>query len=313
MAHSDNINFNSSKIDNSQLEDNTSIDQSNSSSATVTTTVKCSSKVNDFVMLLKHGYVLFNKKLGEGTYSKVKHAYSKKQNRDIAIKIINRKIAPKEFLKRFLPRELEIIGNIEHPNICKCFEVLDAGCKVYLCLEFAQGGDLLEYIKKHKIMSESVAKVFFSQVLDAILYLHSKNILHRDLKCENILIGDKLKPLLADFGFAKYVKNNDLSRTFCGSSAYASIEILKGIAYDGKCAEVWSLGCILYIITTGNMPFNDFDKVKQIKQMERGPAYRNLQQPISNTLRQLISRMLDIDPKTRVTLKEIGKLSWMKE
>ena len=115
--------------------------------------------------LLTRGYFLMNRGLlGEGTYSKVKRAYSKLRSIDVAIKIVNRKIAPKDFLKRFLPRELEIIGQIKHPNICKFYEVLDIGEKVFIMMEFAPKGDLLEHIQRYKFLKEDFARSLFLQV-----------------------------------------------------------------------------------------------------------------------------------------------------
>jgi len=121
--------------------------------------------VSDEVFLLRRGYFLMSTGLlGEGTYSKVKRAYSKYRGCDVAIKIVNRKIAPKDFLKRFLPRELEIIGQIKHQNICEFFEVLDIGEKVFIVMQHAPRGDLLEYIQRHKFLKEDQARKIFVQV-----------------------------------------------------------------------------------------------------------------------------------------------------
>ena len=120
---------------------------------------------HDERFLLARGYFLMDRDLlGEGTYSKVKRAYSKLRGHDVAIKIVNRKIAPKDFLKRFLPRELEIIGQINHPNICKFYEVLDIGEKVFIIMEHAPKGDLLEHIQRYKFMKEDLARSLFLQV-----------------------------------------------------------------------------------------------------------------------------------------------------
>lgn len=120
---------------------------------------------HDERFLLSRGYFLMNRGLlGEGTYSKVKRAYSKFRGHDVAIKIVNRKIAPKDFLKRFLPRELEIIGQVKHANICKFYEVLDIGDKVFIMMEYAPRGDLLEYIQKHRFLREDMARSLFLQV-----------------------------------------------------------------------------------------------------------------------------------------------------
>lgn len=120
--------------------------------------------ISDRSLLSQRGYVLSDQTLGEGSYSKVKRAYSKYQNCDIAVKIINRQIAPQDFLERFLPRELEIIGHLNHENICKFFEVCDTGQRVYLFMQYAYEGDLLEYIQRNRFVKESMAKEMFRQV-----------------------------------------------------------------------------------------------------------------------------------------------------
>ena len=131
---------------------------------------------HDERLLLSRGYFLMNRGLlGEGTYSKVKRAYSKFRGHDVAIKIVNRKIAPKDFLKRFLPRELEIIGQVKHSNICKFYEVLDIGDKVFIMMEYAPRGDLLEYIQKHRFLREDVSRSLFLQVRWRHLFIHILN------------------------------------------------------------------------------------------------------------------------------------------
>lgn len=128
--------------------------------------------VPDEVLLLKRGYLLSegSRLLGEGTYSKVKRAYSKYEKCDVAVKIVNRKIAPRDFLKRFLPRELEVIGHINHSNIIKFHEVLDTGDRVYIVMQHATGGDLLEYIQKTQFIKEEAAKPMFLQVRGKLIH-----------------------------------------------------------------------------------------------------------------------------------------------
>jgi len=266
----------------------------------------------DKSFLLSQGYHISDLKiLGEGTYSKVKKAYSRTLHKDVAIKCVNRKNAPKDFIMRFFPRELEIIKQIEHKHICKFYDVIDTGNKVYIIMEHATKGDLLDYVQANRFIVEQEARKIFIQVVSALQYLHSKNILHRDLKCENILLTENMEPLLTDFGFSKRITNvHDLNQTYCGSSAYAPIEILKGIPYDGPPAEVWSLGCILYIITTGTMPFDDSDKMEQIKQMKKGPKFARSKQNLSSEILSLLSKMLNVDTKERILLEQINENEW---
>ena len=121
--------------------------------------------VSDRTILLRYGYILQDEKiLGEGTYSKVKRAYSNALRKDVAIKIVNRRNAPKDFLKRFFPRELHIIRMLKHENICRFCEILDTGSKVFIAMEYANKGDLLEYIQKNRYMVEVAARKLFLQV-----------------------------------------------------------------------------------------------------------------------------------------------------
>lgn len=179
--------------------------------------------------LRQHGYELLDDPpLGEGSYAKVRRAYSRKMKLHVAVKIVDRKKAPDDFLKRFLPRELSIIQSLEHPRIIRVHEVLDIGDKVFVVMDIAAGGDLLDYIKTNGFVKETLSKKVFQQMLQAVKYCHKNGVLHRDLKCENILLDEGINVKITDFGFAKQFNKSELCKTFCGSAAYAAYEILKG-------------------------------------------------------------------------------------
>ena len=179
--------------------------------------------------LRQNGYELLDDPpLGEGSYAKVRRAYSRKLKLYVAVKIVDRKKAPDDFLKRFLPRELSIIQKFEHPHIIRVYEVFDIGDKVYVVMDLAPGGDLLNYIKTRKCVKEHFSKKIFQQLLQAVKHCHRNGVLHRDLKCENILLDEGNNVKITDFGFAKQYNKSDLCKTFCGSAAYAAYEILKG-------------------------------------------------------------------------------------
>ena len=150
----------------------------------------------------------------------------------VAIKIVDRKKAPEDFLKRFLPRELNIIQLLEHPNIIHVYEVLDIGDKVYVVMDIAAGGDLLDYIKTRGFVRENLSKKVFMQIVQAVKHCHENGVLHRDLKCENILLDERGNVKITDFGFAKQFNKSEFCKTFCGSAAYAAYEILKGNTVD---------------------------------------------------------------------------------
>lgn len=118
----------------------------------------------DRYVLSKAGYSLFQGTIGEGTFSKVKRAYSKFHDKDVAIKVINRECAPNDFLDRFLPRELKLILGLKHANICHYYDIIEKNNKVYIAMEYASNGDVLEYILKNKYIEEVAARKIFKQV-----------------------------------------------------------------------------------------------------------------------------------------------------
>ncbi|KAK2167205.1 hypothetical protein LSH36_31g04036 [Paralvinella palmiformis] len=251
--------------------------------------------------LSKRGYAV-GSTIGEGTYAKVKRAKSEKLNKNIAIKIIDRRRAPGDFQFKFLPRELSVLKKVSHPNIIKVYEIL----------EFNAHGDLLDYISLRGAIGEDKSRLMFQQLVNAVEYLHNINIIHRDLKCENVLLDQKNNVKLADFGFARTVPEGDLVSTFCGSAAYAAPEVLLGKPYLGQAYDVWSLGVILYCMVIGYMPFDDTN----IKRMIRHQTEKKIKFPknvkVSEDCRELIHRMLDPSPKERATVEDIQKSEWLK-
>lgn len=181
--------------------------------------------------LKKLGYQL-GKRIGEGSYSKVYYAelQNQKYSKSIACKIIDRSKTSSDFYEKFLPRELKIIKKLSHPNIISVHSILEMGPFICVFMDFCSHGDLLDRIIKTGALPEKKIKLFFGQIVSAIYYLHTKEISHRDIKCENILIHSSNLVKLTDFGFARKVIEKGkaiMSKTFCGSAAYASPEILK--------------------------------------------------------------------------------------
>ncbi|XP_030377691.1 testis-specific serine/threonine-protein kinase 2 isoform X3 [Scaptodrosophila lebanonensis] len=128
-------------------------------------------------------------------------------------------------------------------------------------MQLAENGTLLDYVREKKFLDEPQARTLFRQLISAVEYIHSKNVVHRDIKCENLLLDENWNLKLIDFGFArKDTKTSDnqvvLSKTFCGSYAYASPEILKGIAYDPFMSDVWACGVVCYAMVFGRLPYD---------------------------------------------------------
>ncbi|CAF1540663.1 unnamed protein product [Rotaria magnacalcarata] len=273
--------------------------------------------------LLQLGFRINEKLIGTGSYAKVKRCIREIDNKEFAVKIIDRDKAPSDFVSKFLPRELDIIRTLDHPNIIKVQQILETKSLTLIIMEYASNGDLLDYINKTTRLQESVARRMFRELSDAIYYIHLRNICHRDLKCENLLLDNHLRIKLADFGFSRYcvdpprtenkknvIEKKILSRTFCGSAAYAAPEILRGQEYNPKLYDIWSAGCILYIMIYSKMPFDDSDIKKMIEaQMTKGALRFGSEG--SSEVQDLIVRMLQPEVTQRWPIELIQKHSWL--
>lgn len=261
--------------------------------------------------LRERGYKIMST-LGEGAYSKVKLAHSSRLGRDVAIKCINKQVAPRDFVEKFLPRELQALPHLKHENIVRVYEILEASDGyVYIVMEAARNGDMLRYVQRRGALPESEIKQYFWQLTQAIKYCHTMNICHRDLKCENLLLDKDNKLLLTDFGFSKSMIFNGgtvvPSTTFCGSAAYAAPEIIRGHPYDPRMHDIWSMGVILYIMACGHMPFDDSNVRKMLKVQLRNQIRfpPRVVDQLSDELKNLVRKMIQPDITKRATMDEI--------
>ncbi|XP_059148031.1 testis-specific serine/threonine-protein kinase 1-like [Physella acuta] len=265
---------------------------------------------DDEVYLKKLGYSI-GTTIGEGSYAKVKSAYSEKLQKRVAMKIINRRSAPKDFKEKFLPRELKCMKAVNHINVIKLYEIIEFEQKVYIVMEHAGHGDLLEYIKLRGAIPEDRSRVMFRQIVDAVSYLHGIQIAHRDLKCENLLLDYQNNIKVSDFGFSRYFEEPAISKTFCGSAAYAAPEILQGIPYYIPLHDIWAMGVILYIMVCASMPYDDSNVKKMIRdQLEKKVSFSK-SKPVSREAKDLICHILEVNVKRRYTLANILAHPWM--
>ncbi|XP_055613897.1 testis-specific serine/threonine-protein kinase 1 [Uranotaenia lowii] len=281
-------------------------------------------QVPDTHALKSRGYVL-GRRMAKGTFATVMRAKyyepttgdGLQKPLDLACKVVDEsKSKDTEYLSKFLPRELRILSQIDHPNIIQTHSILRRGCRVFIFMRLAERGDLLNYIRKHGALSESQCRFWFLQMADAIRYLHQKDIAHRDLKCENILISKNMNIKLSDFGFARSCLNETgkalMSRTFCGSAAYAAPEIISGRPYDPKAADLWSLGIILFIMLNGTMPFDEKNLKKLIQcQIERQFSFRaEIEKLVSDRAVQIVRNLLEPEPGVRINIHEVLRERW---
>ncbi|XP_025769474.1 SNF-related serine/threonine-protein kinase [Puma concolor] len=200
---------------------------------------------------------------------------------------------------------------VQHPNIVRLYEVIDTQTKLYLILELGDGGDMFDYIMKHEEgLNEDLAKKYFAQIVHAISYCHKLHVVHRDLKPENVVFFEKQGLVkLTDFGFSNKFQPGKKLTTSCGSLAYSAPEILLGDEYDAPAVDIWSLGVILFMLVCGQPPFqeaNDSETLTMIMDCKYTvPSH------VSKECKDLITRMLQRDPKRRASLEEIENHPWL--
>jgi len=267
-------------------------------------------------LLAQYGYGL-GEQLGKGSYAIVRGASSKKHKRRVAIKIISKKKAPEDYLTKFLPREIQVLKRLRHANCISLLEAIETNTRIYLIMNLAENGDLLEYIRERGPLPNDDARRYFRQLIAATDYFHSLGIVHRDLKCENLLLDINYNLVVSDFGFARGQMINPetgkrrLSQTFCGSYAYAPPEILRGIAYDGTIADIWSLGVVLYTMVSASLPFDDSNLKTLLEQVMRQVHFSS-RKKISPEVKDLICKMLQPNVDKRASLKDIKEHCWFK-
>ena len=257
-------------------------------------------------ILNSRGYVL-GKTLGTGTYGKVKFAHSLRLRHPVAVKIVSRKVAKDVHLK-FLPRELDALRSLKHKNIIQLIEVLETQDHVYIVMELAEGGDLLDYINKKRFLDDEDAKGLFHDLVDGLVECHRLRFVHRDLKCENMLLSKNYRLKISDFGFARRFTDTQKLQTYCGSYAYAAPEIIVGEPYLGRMADIWSIGVILYAMVCGKLPFKDKDAKTLLSDVA---SKLHFPSRIDDKCKDLIKGILKYNPQDRLTLEEIKSHPWM--
>nr|XP_029714683.1 ovarian-specific serine/threonine-protein kinase Lok isoform X2 [Aedes albopictus] len=216
--------------------------------------------------------------------------------------------------------EVNIMKSLEHPCVIKMHDIVNKADSVFMVLEFMKGGDLLNRIIQNKYLPEQNAKLFFLQMCHAVKYLHAKDITHRDLKPDNILLeNDDEETLLkvSDFGLSKFVQKDSVLRTLCGTPLYVAPEVLltggRG-SYTRK-VDIWSLGVVLYTMLSGTLPFSDEYGSPASEQIKRGKfSFRHRSwKSVSPQAKKLIYEILTIDPNSRPSIDDILNSAWLRD
>jgi 5'-AMP-activated protein kinase catalytic alpha subunit len=255
------------------------------------------------------GDYIIGRTLGKGTFGKVKLGIHKPSGEKVAIKILEKVMITSMIDVVRLKREIHILKLLRHPSIIQLYDLIETDERIYLVMEYADGGELYTYIVERHRVEEDQARRFFLQLIDAVEYIHSHNIVHRDLKPENLLLDRHKNVKICDFGLSNVYSERRALETPCGSPCYAAPEMVAGDRYDGLSVDLWSCGVVLFAMICGYLPFEDPDHTVLYKKIIKAeyviPGF------ISDDAKNLIRSILNVNPDTRYNVQQIKEHPWL--
>lgn len=257
------------------------------------------------------GHYMLGKTIGEGTFGKVKLGTHILTGEKVAVKILEKeRIVDVADVER-VAREIHILKLVQHPHIIQLYEIIETPRQLYLIMEYCSGGELFDHIVANGRVREREACKFFHQILAGVELIHKVKVVHRDLKPENLLLDDRRDIKIVDFGLSNTFEDGQLLKTACGSPCYAAPEMIAGHRYKPSCCDIWSCGVILFALVCGYLPFED----QNTAALYRKILNADYQAPrfISDTVRDLVVRMLTIDPERRITVPRIRAHAWYRQ
>ncbi|XXG77106.1 hypothetical protein AAC387_Pa08g1331 [Persea americana] len=254
------------------------------------------------------------KTLGEGAFAKVKFALNIETGDHVAIKVFDKHQVLRHRMVEQIKREISTMKLIKHPNVVKLYEVMASKTKIYIVLEFVDGGELFDKIVNNGRLREDESRRYFQQLINAVDYCHSRGVYHRDLKPENLLLDSFGVLKVSDFGlsaFSTQIREDGLLHTACGTPNYVAPEVLNNKGYNGTAADIWSCGVILFVLMAGYLPFDESNRPTLYRKICKGdftcPSW------FSSCAKKLIKRILDPNPHTRITVPDILENEWFKK
>lgn len=271
-------------------------------------------------MVKRVGKYELGRTLGEGTFGKVKYAVNVDTQEAVAIKVLDKEKIQKQNMGNQIKKEISIMKMVKHKFIVGMIEVLASKSKIFIVLDLVTGGELFDKIVKAGRLSEEQALFYFKQLVEGVSYCHKSGVCHRDLKPENLLLDENGNLKISDFGLSSlYVGDADgdgtsrtqILHTTCGTPNYVAPEVLADQGYDGKKADVWSIGVILYVLLAGFLPFDEGTIVALFSKIQAADfTYPNF---FSMEMRTVIDLMLVSDPKKRASLDDLRHHDWLRE
>ncbi|KAF2180546.1 serine/threonine-protein kinase-like protein [Zopfia rhizophila CBS 207.26] len=256
------------------------------------------------------GMFEIGKPLGKGKFGRVYLAKERSSGFVCALKVLHKSEIQQGKVEKQVRREIEIQSHLAHPNILRLFGHFHDAKRIFLILEFAGKGELYKHLRKEQRFPEWKAAQYIAQMAAALKYLHKKHVMHRDIKPENILVGIHGDIKISDFGWSVHAPNNRRN-TMCGTLDYLPPEMLRGGGKDNFYSEkvdLWSLGVLTYEFLVGEAPFED-TQVMTYKKIARGEY--TVPNFVSPEAKDLIKRLLVLDPEKRISLQDVEKHPWI--
>ncbi|KAJ8587303.1 kinase-like protein, partial [Rhizopogon salebrosus TDB-379] len=253
-----------------------------------------------------------SKTIGRGSSGRVRMARHSKTGQYAAVRIVSRhtfmtKLTDlAEHVPLSIEREIAIMKLIDHLNIIRLYDVWETPTKFYLLLEYAEGGELFEYLcNKRRLLSTFEALAYFQQIISAVDYCHRLHITHRDLKPEALLLDQNGNIKVAGFGMAAWQAGSKIGllQPACGRPHYTAPEVIMGRGYSGRAADIWSCGVILFGLLVGRLPFDDEDLPTLQDKIKSGMF--KMPSGMDPLASDLITKMLQNDVMKRITIPEI--------
>ncbi|KAM3142588.1 hypothetical protein pb186bvf_005247 [Paramecium bursaria] len=247
--------------------------------------------------------------IGQGAFGRVIIGMNRQTGQVMAVKQVYKgNMREKDEKVISLQREIELLSKLQHPNIVRYYGSENTSDFLNIFLEFVSGGSVQSMLVKFGKFKENMIRIYLTQILNGLDYLHSKGVIHRDIKGANILIDNNGQPKLADFGSSKIMGDlmNETLGSICGTPNYIAPEVIKQQQYGIK-ADIWSLGCTIIEMATGNPPYKDIKNSLQImikigNATEPPPIPDELK---SEDARDFITKCLRINPNERWTVKQL--------
>lgn len=258
-------------------------------------------------------YKISDIEIGEGSFSKVYLATNTVSGATMVAKVVYKNELLNTQLYEIIMNEAKILTSLRHKNIITIHHTEEDAHTITFFMDYYPGGDLGDFMETHEYLSECMAYNIISQLVDAVQYLHDHNIIHRDIKLENLLYDNEtnMHVVLADFGFATIrAKDDPLLEDFPGSPAYAAPELMRGTPYTGYASDIWAIGVCLYVLVTGEFPFwSDNRQLMREKILKDSPR---IHRHLSPDCVELIFSLLKKYPKERPDISEIKESAWFR-